>query len=122
MLVPNLFILYVKDPLKSAEFYEKIFEVKPVDAFPTWVAFTFDNGLNFALWSLTAKDFKSGGEGHRCEMSFMVKNEDEVRRLCQLWGELGVTIEQDVHKAVFGETFVALDPDGHRIRVCIPDN
>ena len=38
-------------------------------------------------------------------------------------GEEGdvVAIEQALHVAVFGLTFVATDPDGHRIRVCMPD-
>lgn len=36
-------------------------------------------------------------------------------------GELGVVIEQDLQEAVFGLTFVALDPDGHCIRVCMAD-
>ncbi len=44
-----------------------------------------------------------------------------MRSLRDCWGKLGVVIEQDLHEAVFGLTFVALDPDGHRIRVCIPD-
>jgi hypothetical protein len=51
----------------------------------------------------------------------MIEGEQAVRDLRQKWGEQGVTIEQDLHEAVFGLTFVALDPDGHRIRVCMPD-
>lgn len=121
MLTPNLMIFYVQDPLKSAPFYEKIFSLKPVASFPTFVAFTFDNGLTFSLWSTQAKDFISGGTGHRAELSFLVPDEQAVTDLRKKWGEFGVEIEQDLHKAVFGLTFVALDPDGHRIRVCIPD-
>jgi len=44
-----------------------------------------------------------------------------IKSFCNEWKKLGVSIEQDLHEAVFGLTFVALDPDGHRIRVCIPD-
>lgn len=121
MLVPNLITLYVKDSPRSGEFYEKIFCKKPSSNFPNFVTFTFENGLNIGLWSKYAKDFVSGGQGHRVELTFMVKEDDEVRSLCELWKSLGVTIEQDLHNAVFGLTFVALDPDGHRIRVCIPD-
>lgn len=51
----------------------------------------------------------------------MVQNEDEARALITEWKELNVPIEQDLHEAVFGLTFVALELDGHRIRVCIPD-
>lgn len=121
MLSPNLLLFYVKNPIESQSFYEKIFEQRPVVAFQSYVAFTFPNGFTFSLWSTEAKNFISAGSGHRSEMAFMVSNEGEVRRLRDQWGKLGVAIEQDLHEAVFGLTFVALDPDGHRIRVCIPD-
>ena len=121
MLIPNLLLFYVENPQESALFYEKIFAIKPVATYPTFVAFAFENGFNFSLWSTKAKNFVSGGSGHRAELSFMVPNEQIVRDLRKQWGELGVTIEQDLHDAVFGLTFVVLDPDGHRIRVCMPD-
>ena len=121
MLVPNLIIFYAKDPLLSAAFYEKLFELKPVTSFPTFVSFKFPNDFYFSLWSTQAKDFVSEGEGERSELSFMVKDEEEVKELYEKWQEFGVEIEQELRKAVFGLTFVALDPDGHRIRVCIPD-
>lgn len=121
MLTPNLLLFYVKNPLESALFYEKIFSTKPIASFPTYVAFSFENGFTFSLWSTQAKDFVSEGAGHRAELSFMVENEQRVRELRNQWGEFGVTIEQDLQEAVFGLTFVALDPDGHRIRVCMPD-
>lgn len=121
MLIPNLVLFYVKNTEISALFYEKVFSTKPVAVYPTYAAFSFDNGFNFSLWSTQAKNFVSGGTGHRSELSFMVNDEKTVRELCQKWKELGVTIEQDLHEAVFGLTFVALDPDGHRLRVCMPD-
>jgi hypothetical protein len=121
MLIPNLLLFYVKNPLESASFYERIFSIKPIVSFPTYVAFSFDNGFTFSLWSIEAKNFVSDGVGHRCELAFMVKDEKTVRELRKQWGKLDVVIEQDLHEAVFGLTFVALDPDGHRIRVCMPD-
>ncbi len=121
MLSPNLLLFYVKNPLESAVFYEKIFAQKPLASFPTYVAFSFPNGFTFSLWSLAAKDFVSDGTGHRAELAFMVSSEQEVRELRNAWEKIGVPIEQELREAVFGWTFVALDPDGHRIRVCIPD-
>ncbi|UYL10293.1 VOC family protein [Bdellovibrio sp. SKB1291214] len=120
-MVPNLMLFYVKDPIASQKFYENIFMQKPAAAFPTYVAFQFPNGLTFSLWSTQAKDFVSDGSGHRSELAFMVSDEDQVRALHDKWKTQGIKIEQDLKKAVFGLTFVALDPDGHRIRVCIPD-
>lgn len=121
MLIPNLLLFYVKNPMESAIFYEQIFKTKPVASYPTYVAFSFANGLTFSLWSTQAKNFISGGEGHRSELAFMVTNEEQVRIIRDSWKELHVQFEQDLHEAAFGLTFVALDPDGHRIRVCIPD-
>mgnify|MGYP000946405331 CR=1 FL=1 len=121
MLIPNLLLFYVENPLESASFYEGIFSRKPVASFPTYVAFSFYNGFTFSLWSTHAKNFVSGGTGHRAELSFMVDDEQKVRELYKQWQELGVSIEQELHEAIFGLTFVALDPDGHRIRVCMPD-
>ncbi len=121
MSTPNLILLYVSDPLASAAFYEKLFETAPAARFPTYAALSFPNGLTVGLWSTQAKNFVSGGAGHRSEIAFMVADESDVRRMHDRWVEDGVTIEQPLHEAVFGWTFVAIDPDGHRLRVCTPD-
>ncbi|WP_017346180.1 VOC family protein [Pantoea sp. A4] len=120
-MIPNLIILYVDNTIVSSKFYQNLFDIEPCVMLPTWAAFTFDNGLNLGLWSTTAADFISCGEGNRTELSFMVKDVQAVDALYQRWTRNGVQIEQEPKQAVFGKTFVALDPDGHRIRVCIPD-
>src|SRR5690606_32480019 len=111
MLIPNLFLFYVEEPKVSAAFYEKIFQFKPVASYPTYVAFVFENGFTFSLWSIQATNFVSGGNGHRAELAFMVQNEEEVCQLRKTWEKLDVKIEQELHEATFGLTFVALDPD-----------
>ena len=55
--------------------------------------------------------------GHRSEIAFTVDDDEAVRSLHAHWLTLGVPIEQSPVAEVFGLTFVALDPDGHRIRV-----
>lgn len=120
MLNPNLTVFYVKDTAKSAVFYEKLFGLKPSGDSPTFVPFVFPNGWTFALWSTSSKDFVSEGKGHRSELAFTVSTEEEIRRMREDWKNLGIAIEQDLFEAKFGLTFVALDPDGHRIRVCLP--
>ncbi|WP_437608450.1 VOC family protein [Erwinia sp. V71] len=122
MLNPNLILLYVADPLRSSEFYQQLLGCAPDVALPTWAAFSFDNGLNLGLWSTSARDFVSTGNGHRAELSFMVADATRVEALYQQWLAQDVTIEQPPFDAVFGRTFVALDPDGHRLRVCTPDD
>ncbi|WP_077967927.1 VOC family protein [Ensifer adhaerens] len=122
MLLPNLILLYVDDPAKSAQFYVDLFGREPVASFPSYVAFELENGLTFSLWSTQARDFVSSGTGHRSEIAFMVKDDAEVERLYEEWRGNGIMIEQELRTAVFGRTFVALDPDGHRLRVCRPDD
>jgi predicted enzyme related to lactoylglutathione lyase len=121
MLIPNLVLLYVEDPQRSSAFYEKLFGVPPTATFPTYVAFAFETGLAVGLWSTQAKNFVSTGPGHRSEIAFMVADDQRVRDVHERWARSGVAIEQPLHGAVFGLTFVAIDPDGHRIRVCTPD-
>ncbi len=122
MLSPNLILLYVADPIRSSEFYQQLLGRSPDVALPSWAAFSFDNGLNLGLWSTSARDFVSAGSGHRAEISFMVTDAAEVEALYQQWLAQGVIIEQPPFNAIFGRTFVVLDPDGHRLRVCMPDD
>lgn len=121
MISPNLLILYVGNPAASGRFYEALFERAPVAQSPGFVAFRFDNGLGLGLWATTANDFVSAGTGNRSEIAIVVNEDAEIDALHEKWKAAGVTIEQPPFTAVFGRTFVALDPDGHRIRVCPPD-
>lgn len=120
MISPNLIILYVADPTQSSRFYEKLLG-RPAEGFPTYQCFELDSGMSLGLWSKSAQNFVSGGSGHLSELAFQVENEEAVKELCEKWKALDVTIEQDLHMAAFGLTFVALDPDGHRLRVNLPD-
>lgn len=63
----------------------------------------------------------SSGTGHLFELAFMVDDDAAVDRLYATWRAAGMPIEQQPTVAVFGRTFVALDPDGHRLRVCTLD-
>lgn len=121
-MTPNLILFYVADPAASAAFYERLLGTAPEAVFPGYAAFSFANGLSLGLWSETARDFVSGGSGHRSELAFMVAEDTEVDRTHARWSEMGVEIEQPPLDAAFGRTFVARDPDGHRIRVCTPDD
>ncbi|WP_411035077.1 VOC family protein [Shinella sp. BYT-45] len=121
MISPNLVILYVEDPARSGRFYEKLLEQAPVFQSPGYVGFAFANGLGLGLWSTAATDFVSGGTGQRCEIAIAMDGDDGIDALHDKWKAAGVAIEQPPFTAVFGRTFVALDPDGHRIRVCPPD-
>ncbi|MBY6346439.1 glyoxalase [Providencia rettgeri] len=115
---PNLLLLYVEDPAASRIFYEKLLKKAPTESFPTYVAFELNTGLTLGLWSTQAASFVSSGTGHRSELAFLADDDAAVDQLYQDWVATGIQIEQEPARAVFGRTFVALDLDGHRLRVC----
>lgn len=53
-------------------------------------------------------------------MALGVADNQTVDRLHSQWAESGVSIAQAPTRLDFGYTFVALDPDGHRLRVFCP--
>ena len=121
MISPNLMILYVENAPASGRFYETIFGTTPQVLSPGFVSFQFPNGLGLGLWSTSSPEFVSGGNVHLVEVALDVHDVAENEPRADETRADGVTIEQAPFTAVFGRTFVALDPDGHRIRVCPPD-
>jgi catechol 2,3-dioxygenase-like lactoylglutathione lyase family enzyme len=121
MQTPDLVLLYVKDIEKSTGFYRDLLRREPKAAFPTFVAFGLEGGCTLGLWSTKALNLPPAGSGSRFELAFQVENEEAVEAMHSDWRHRGIQIEQEPFTAVFGRTFVGLDPDGHRIRVCIGD-
>ena len=116
MLQPSYFLLYVDNPLASATFYTKLFGREPVEAGPTFALFVLDSGIKIGLWSKhTVQPVATlvGGS----EMSFSVADNTIVNDTYADWVERGLPIAQKPVAMDFGYTFVALDPDGHRLRV-----
>ncbi len=117
----NLILLYVDDPVKSTPFYTELLDRDPIASFPTYVAFALGDGFTLGLWANHRISPAPPKTGNRTEIAFMVDDEAAVQALYQQWSKRGVKIEQDPNLDVFGLTFVALDPDRHRIRVCQAD-
>lgn len=55
------------------------------------------------------------------ELSLSDVGRDDVDRIYARWRELGVPMMLEPTELDFGYTFVAVDPDGHRLRVCATD-
>ena len=121
MQTPDLVLLYVKDTEKSTGFYRDLLGRVPKASFPTFVAFELDGGITLGLWSTKSVNLLFAESGRRFELAFQVENEEAVEAMCADWRQRGIEITQEPMTAVFGRTFVGLDPDGHRIRVCIGD-
>ena len=59
----------------------------------------------------------TGGGG---ELAFSVSDAGAVQALHSEWNKRGLKIAQAPVEMEVGHTFVALDPDGHRLRVFAP--
>lgn len=132
MQSPDLLLLYVTDVHKSAGFYRHLLNREPQADFPTYVAFSLDGGFTLALWSAeraaeelarqkATANLPPAATGNRFELAFQVKDDEAVETMYSDWLRRGIQIAQEPMTAVFGRTFVGLDPDGHRIRVCVGD-
>ena len=115
----NLTILYVDNPAASAAFYAELLGRPPVEASPTFAMFVTDAGRMLGLWSRHTVEPAATGAGGG-EIAFTVADPDAVRATHADWSKRGLAIAQAPTQMDFGHTFVALDPDGHRLRVFAP--
>ncbi len=120
MAQPNFFILYVNDAAASAAFYASVLERRPVEASPTFAMFALDSGVMLGLWSRHTALPAASGTGGGGEVAFAVDSNDTVMTMHDAWKERHLPIAQAPVDLDFGFTFVALDPDGHRLRVFAP--
>lgn len=119
MFVPNLafVLLFVENPLQSGAFYNKIFSQKPLEESPTFVLFALPNGVMLGLWSRKTAEPSVIAAGGGSEVAFIHEDVDQLHRK---WVDMGIPMAQEPTDMDFGRTFVALDPDRHRVRVFHP--
>ncbi len=116
---PNFVILYVKSPTVSAAFYADLLGKAPVEASPTFAMFALVGGTMLGLWAADTVEPAATVAGG-AEVAFAVGGIDVVRSMHARWSEKCLAIAQSPSGMDFGFTFVALDPDGHRLRVFAP--
>lgn len=121
MFKPNSIILYVSDVEKSTRFYTRLLNAEPVEQYSEFSVFALSDDMILGLQA------KSGiapapqphiGGTEICMSDISNREVDEIFRK---WCELGVEIIMKPAMLDFGYTFVATDPDGHRLRVCATD-
>ncbi|RUU81622.1 VOC family protein [Mesorhizobium sp. M7A.F.Ca.MR.362.00.0.0] len=117
MATPNFIILYVDQPLESGAFYSALLGREPVESSPTFVLFVLDAGFKFGLWSRHTVEPGAGMSGGGAEIVFALDTPDAVDAAHADWSGRGLNILQTPTDMDFGRTFVALDPDNHRLRV-----
>lgn len=112
----HYFLLYVDSPATSANFYSRLLGKPPVELNPTFALFILDNGVKLGLWSRHTVQPAATATGGGGEVGFALADTAAVRVLHDQWVERGAPILQSPTAVDFGYTFVAQDPDGHRLR------
>jgi catechol 2,3-dioxygenase-like lactoylglutathione lyase family enzyme len=120
MFNPNFVLLYVDDPTASAAFYTAILGHAPIEASPTFAMFALPSGVLLGLWSKHTVEPAAPPSFGGSELAFTVDDNHAVRTKYAEWCARGLPIAQPPTDLDFGYTFVALDPDGHRLRVFAP--
>jgi catechol 2,3-dioxygenase-like lactoylglutathione lyase family enzyme len=113
----NSILLYVTDAPTSARFYTKLLGLEPVEASPTFVMFILPSGIGLGLWGKDGVAPTPCSAGGGCDLGFKVEGAHVVDTTYADWVNKGATIILPPANLDFGRTFVATDPDGHRLRV-----
>ena len=116
MQSPNFFILYVDNPATSVAFYQDLLGRAPVESSPTFAMFALEAGVMLGLWSRHTVEPVAVNTGGGHEVCFAVEGKARVDELFAEWSNRGLAIAQPPVELDFGYTFVALDPDQHRLR------
>ena len=116
----NFVLLYVDRPVVSAGFYADLLGRPPVESSPTFAMFEMAPGVNLGLWGRHGVEPPAAAGPGGSEIAFALPDADAVRAAHEDWRGRGLEIAQAPTEMDFGYTFVALDPDGHRLRVFAP--
>ncbi len=110
-------VLYVDDIAVSKRFYSDLLGTSPQQLSPSFVTFELGTGTKLELKERGQSLPPSNTTGGGAELCIKVQDEKSVYMLFEQWKNKGVSFAQLPITLVFGPTFVAIDPDGHRIRV-----
>ncbi|OQS46973.1 drug:proton antiporter [Chromobacterium violaceum] len=119
MQYPNFVILYVDQPARSAGFYSRLFDLQPIEQSPTFAMFKFASGMRLGLWSRHTVEPGSDVLGGGGELVVQIEDFAALDACLADWRAQGLRILQPITDMDFGRTFVALDPDEHRLRAYV---
>ena len=119
--VPNSVILYVSDVEASTTFYREILGHGPIKTYPGFSVFALSDDVTLGLQA--ADEIEPAAEPYvgGSELNLSDAEHVDVDRLYAQWKALGIPMILAPTVLEFGYTFVATDPDGHRLRVCATD-
>ncbi|MBR1168694.1 VOC family protein [Bradyrhizobium liaoningense] len=117
----SFLLLHVESPAASAKFYNELLGIPIIEQSPTFAMLPLRDGVMLGLWSRATVEPKTAGQPGSSEVAFTVSDAAAVEQTHTAWKRRGLAIAQAPTRMDFGTTFVALDPDGHRLRVFAPE-
>ncbi|UYZ84209.1 VOC family protein [Entomomonas sp. E2T0] len=118
---PNSIILYVSDIQLSTQFYTNILGQQPIEAYKEFSVFTLNENIILGLQTKEGIDPEPTKHFGGFEICLSDVTKQQVDTIYKQWQALHIPILLEPTQLEFGYTFVALDPDGHRLRVCATD-
>ena len=113
---PNQIVLYTGDIEASKAFYQKVLDTQPQGLSPNFAVFPLDNGWTLGILrreTVQPEPAPAGG----VELILERPNRESVDQVAATWRKDNVSIILEPTEAPFGYSFIAADPDGHRLRV-----
>ncbi|MEZ9858259.1 VOC family protein [Vibrio splendidus] len=117
MFTIDSFVLYVTDIHRSMGFYAKAFDCEPKLLSPTFAVLDFADNVKITLKQSDVLTPASTIKGGGTELSMPLADKETLENIYNTWKEKGIQFEQTPEESVYGINFLAVDPDGHRIRV-----
>jgi predicted enzyme related to lactoylglutathione lyase len=113
-------LLYVENPPASAAFYADLLGRPVIDSSPGFAMLPLSDGVMLGLWSRKTVEPTALAQAGASEVAFAVSDATAVNATFADWKRRGLKMIQEPVQMNFGHTFVATDPDGHRLRVYAP--
>lgn len=116
----SFILLHVADHAASAAFYNDLLGLPIIEQKDDFAMLPLRDGVMLGLWATKTVEPVSSGQSGASEVAFTAPDAAAVEALHADWKGRGLTILQAPTRMAFGTTFLALDPDGHRLRVFAP--
>ena len=113
---PTQILFYVDDKAKSGAFYSAILDREFADLSPFFGVIPLDGGWHLALLQRDGVD-DGGTPSGGSELIFVQDSREKVDEVAKDWTGRGVKLLGGPVEARFGYSFLAVDPDGNRLRV-----
>jgi predicted enzyme related to lactoylglutathione lyase len=110
-------LLYVTDVAASAAYYAAVLDDQPLEQSPGFAMFSLAPRFGLGLWRKDVIVPAATAPAGATELGIRVDTPADVDTTYAAWRERGATIALEPTDLEFGRSFVAVDPDGHRLRV-----